>query len=76
MSFGRFFFLVCLFEVCDNLSPAKNNTVLNATLIKVENSKNKRGLSCAKLSQQIIRFLGPMELFFRFELLMVEVLNC
>ena len=25
---------------------------------------NKRGLSCAKLSQQSIRFLGPMELFF------------
>ena len=26
--------------------------------------ENKRGLSCAKLSQQSIRFLGPMELFF------------
>ena len=37
---------------------------------------NKRGLSCAKLSQQSIRFLGPMELFFWFELLMVELLNC
>ena len=39
-------------------------------------SKNKRGLSCAKLSQQSTTFLGPMELFFWFELLMVVLLNC
>ena len=31
---------------------------------KQKKSYNKRGLSCAKLSQQSTRFLGPIELFF------------
>ena len=43
---------------------------------KVGNNSYKRGLSCAKLSQQSTSFLGPMELFFWFELLMVVLLNC
>ena len=43
---------------------------------------NKRGLSCAKLSQQSIRFLGPMELFFLglncwwLNCWIIELLNC
>ena len=54
-----------------SLSMEESNT---RKITKIE--ENKRGLSCAKLSQQSLRFLGPMELFFWFELLMVELLNC
>ena len=36
----------------------------NANETKMNNNQNKRGLSCAKLSQQSTSFLGPMELFF------------
>ena len=32
--------------------------------IEAKRTRNKRGLSCAKLSQQSIKSLGPMELFF------------
>ena len=43
---------------------------------KIETRNDKRGLSCAKLSQQSTSFLSPMGLFFWFELLMVVLLNC
>ena len=46
-----------------------------------KNLKNKRGLSCARLSQQSTSFLGPMELFFGLNCSLlycciVELLNC
>ena len=43
-------------------SASIKNKVYNDNRIKFE--KDKRGLSCAKLSQQSTSFLGPMELFF------------
>ena len=53
-----------------------NQFLVELPVLTPQKRCNKRGLSCAKLSQQSTRFLGPMELsFFWFELLMVQLLN-
>ena len=52
---------------------------LNANLHFDSYNGNKRGLSCAKLSQQSTSFLGSMELFYLVWIVddcIVELLNC
>ena len=50
------------------------NKLLYDSVVYIKTKLNKRGLSCAKLSQQSASFLGPIELFFWF-LLIVELIN-
>ena len=70
-------------DTCNFPQFCKADTESTDASEKDDHSKNKRGLSCAELSQQSKRFLGPMEIYFGWDMVQKgfwvldsQLLNC